>query len=75
MNWYQNYTLYDFVLYNLYNNCMNSLYEFVQKLVKKIVSRLGFQPGTNVALAIVAVSVIHHPTSSVSGHFIYILDN
>ena len=41
----------------------------------KIVSRLGFQPGTNIALAIVAVSAIQHPTSSVSGHFIYIPDN
>jgi hypothetical protein len=35
----------------------------------------GFQPGTNIALAIVAVSAIHHPASSVSGHFIYIPDN
>jgi len=46
------------------------LYECVQKLAKKIVSRLGFQPGTNIALAIVAVSAIHRPTSPVSGHFI-----
>jgi hypothetical protein len=29
----------------------------------------------NIALAIVAVSTIHHPTSSVSGHFFYIPDN
>ena len=50
MNWYKNNTVYDFVLYNLYNNCMNSLYEFVQKLVKKrFASRLGFQPGTKMA--------------------------
>jgi len=48
------------------------LYEFIQKLAKKIVSRLGFQPGTNIALAIITVSAIHRPASSVSGHFIYI---
>ena len=46
------------------------LYEFVQKLAKKIVSRLWFQPGTNIALAIVAVSTIHHPASPVSGHLV-----
>jgi len=48
------------------------LYEFIEKLTKKIVSRLGFQPRTNIALAIVAVSANYCPSSSVSGHFIYI---
>jgi hypothetical protein len=47
MNWYKIHTMYEFVLHNLYNNCMNSFVEFVQKLVKKIESRLGFQPLTN----------------------------
>jgi len=40
-----------------YTICINvvwiHLYEFVQKIAKKFVSRLGFQPGTNIALAIV----------------------
>jgi len=44
------------------------------KLAKKFVPRWGFQPGTNITITIVAVSAIHHPTSSVSGHFIYIPD-
>ena len=36
MNWYKNHTVYEFVIYNLYNNfCMNlykkKMYELVQK--------------------------------------------
>ena len=55
---------YKFVLYNLYNNC-------IQKLVKKrFASRLGFQPGTKMACN--CRSAIHHPTSYISAHFIYI---
>ena len=50
---------------------MNSYYTIIGE---KNVSRWGFQSGTNILLAIVAVSAIHHPTSSISGHFIYILD-
>ena len=75
MNWYKNHTVYEFVLYNLYNNVWIRLYEFVQKLVKKrFISRLGFQPGTKMACncRIVKPSTIHHPTASVSAHFIYI---
>ena len=38
MNWYKNHTVYEFILYNLYNNC-------IQKLAKKrFASGLGFQP-------------------------------
>ena len=45
MNWYKNHTLYEFVLYNMYNFiCMNS--------------GLGFKPRTK-WLAIVAAA--HHP--------------
>ena len=64
MNWYKNHTVYEFVLYNLCNNC-------IQKLVKKrFASRLGFQPGTKMACN--CRSAIHHPTSYISAHFIYI---
>jgi hypothetical protein len=56
MNWYKNHTLYEFVLYNMYNFiCMNSY----KKLVKKrFASGLGFKPRTK-WLAIVAAA--HHP--------------
>jgi len=48
------------------------MYEFVQKLEKK--KKMGFQPGTNM-LAIVAAARNHHPTSSISAHFIYLSYN
>ena len=64
MNWYQNHTVYKFVLYNLYNNCMKLFVRIHTKISEKNVSRLGFQPGINIALAIVAVSAIHHLLST-----------
>jgi hypothetical protein len=47
------------------------LYEFVQKLVKKLNPGWDFNPGP-IRLAIVAVSAIKRPTTSIGGHFIYI---
>ena len=61
MNWYKNHTLYEFVLYNMYN-----LY-----VKKRFASGLGFKPRTK-WLAIVPAARIHRPTSSTSAHFIYV---
>jgi hypothetical protein len=48
-NWYKNHTVYEFVLNNLYNNCMNSFVWICTKISEKKETRLGFQPGTNMA--------------------------
>jgi hypothetical protein len=35
MNWFKNHTVYEFVLYNLYNNCTNSFVWIRTKIIEK----------------------------------------
>ena len=69
MNWYKNQTVYEFVLYNLYNNCMNLFIWIRTKISEKNCIQDGISTRDQYWLAIAALSAIHHPTSSVSGHF------
>ncbi len=41
MNWYKNHTVYEFVLYNLYNNCMNLLVWIRTKISEKNCIQVG----------------------------------
>ncbi len=41
MNWYKNHTVYEFVLYNLYNNCMNSCVWIRTKISEKNCFQVG----------------------------------
>ena len=46
MNWYKNHTVYEFILYNLYNNCMNSFVWIRTKISeKKLDPGWDFNPG------------------------------
>ena len=45
----KNHTVYEFVLHDLYNNCMNSFVWILTKISEKKETRLGFQPGTKMA--------------------------
>jgi hypothetical protein len=64
MNWYKNHTVYEFVLHNLYNNC-------IKISEKKIWIRVGISTWDQNGLQSSQRHVIHHPTSSISAHFIY----
>jgi hypothetical protein len=73
MNWYKNQTVYEFVLYNLYNNCMNSFVWICTKISeKKICIRVGISTQDQNGLQSSQRYTIHHPTASISAHFIYI---
>jgi hypothetical protein len=58
-------------------NEFSDLYEFVYKLMNSCLKKLqykkrdrwGFQPGTNIALAIIAVAAIHLPTDKPMAYF------
>ena len=59
-------------------NEFSDLYEFVYKLMNsyknncystKKRDRWGFQPGTNIALAVIAVAAIHLPTAKPIAYF------
>jgi hypothetical protein len=73
MNWYKNHTVYELVLYNLYSNCMNSFVRICTKISeKKICIRVGISTQDQNGLQSLQPHTIHHPTASISAHFIYI---
>ena len=81
-NRYKNHTVYEFVLNNLYNNCMNSFVRICTKISEKKRNQVGIstrdQYGSQSSqrdqygLQSSQRHAIHHPTASISGHFIYI---
>jgi hypothetical protein len=78
MNWYKNHTLYEFVLYNSYKKlyytiCITSFVWICKKISeKKICIRVGISTRDQYLRLKSSRSAIHHPTSSISAHFIYI---
>ena len=51
------------------------MYEFVQKLAKKKRNQVGISTQDQYGLQSSQRHAIHHPTASISAHFIYILYN
>ena len=71
-NCYKNHTVYVCVLHDLYKNCMNSFVRIRTKISeKKICIRVGISTRDQNCLQSSQRHAIHHPTVSISAHFIY----